>query len=91
VLASFELGNCFSRGLGVKKDLIAGQSFYEVAANLGDFDAMNELGRCFEEGLGTKKDKYKASKYYRKAEANGGKLLGNSWIWKEKYDERPSK
>lgn len=61
VLAIYELGNCCSRGLGIEKDTVSGFLFYEIAANLGDGDAMNDTGRCYEEGIGTKKDKVSAS------------------------------
>ncbi|PHH77491.1 hypothetical protein CDD80_555 [Ophiocordyceps camponoti-rufipedis] len=64
--------------------------YYETAANLGDTDAMNELARCYLEGLGCKKDKFAAARYYRRAEEAGSKTLGNSWIWKEKYDAKGS-
>jgi len=86
VLAIFELANCFRNGWGVDKDPVAARRYYETAANLGDSDAMNEAARCYEEGIGGKKDKFMAAKYYRKAEDNGNKTLGNSWIWKEKYN-----
>ncbi|KAL2263067.1 hypothetical protein VTK26DRAFT_8355 [Humicola hyalothermophila] len=86
VLAIFELANCFRHGWGIPKDPIAAKQYYETAANLGDTDAMNEVAWCYLEGFGTKKDKFAAAKYYRLAEKNGNKILGNSWIWKEKYD-----
>ncbi|TAQ83329.1 hypothetical protein B7494_g8350 [Chlorociboria aeruginascens] len=98
VLAIFELANCFRHGWGVEKDAVAAQRYYETAANLGDTDAMNEVAWCYSEGFGCKKDRsrsdeadvewqYAAAKYYRLAEAGGNKTLGNSWIWKEKYNE----
>ncbi|PWY89267.1 HCP-like protein [Aspergillus heteromorphus CBS 117.55] len=86
VLAIFELGNCFRNGWGVKKDPMAARQYYETAANLGDTDAMNEVAWCYLEGFGGKKDKFAAAKYYRLAEEKGSKLMGNSWIWKDKYN-----
>ncbi|KUJ11150.1 HCP-like protein [Mollisia scopiformis] len=86
VLAIFELANCFRHGWGVQIDKFAAKQYYETAANLGDTDAMNEVAWCYMEGFGCKKDKYAAAKYYRFAEQAGSKTLGNSWIWKEKYD-----
>ncbi|KAL6867836.1 hypothetical protein J3F83DRAFT_765787 [Trichoderma novae-zelandiae] len=86
VLAIFELANCFRHGWGIDKDPIAAKQYYETAANLGDTDAMNEVAWCYLEGYGCKKDKYAAARYYRLAEKAGNKTLGNSWIWKEKYD-----
>ncbi|KAF4968498.1 hypothetical protein FZEAL_10384 [Fusarium zealandicum] len=86
VLAIFELANCFRHGWGIPKDPYAAKQYYETAANLGDTDAMNEIGWCYVEGFGCKKDKFAAARYYRLAEKAGNKTLGNSWIWKEKYD-----
>jgi hypothetical protein len=86
VLAIFELANCFRHGWGIPKDAYAAKQYYETAANLGDTDAMNETAWCYLEGFGCKKDKFTAARYYRLAEKAGNKTLGNSWIWKEKYD-----
>ncbi|KAL2419741.1 hypothetical protein ABEF95_006522 [Exophiala dermatitidis] len=86
VLAIFELANCFRHGWGVPVDKVAARHYYETAANLGDTDAMNEAAWCYLEGFGGKKDKFKAAQLLRLAERNGSKTLGNSWIWKEKYD-----
>ncbi|OAA73227.1 Tetratricopeptide-like helical [Cordyceps fumosorosea ARSEF 2679] len=95
ILAMFELGNCFRHGWGMRKDPEAAKEFYETAANLGDTDAMNETAWCYLNGFGCdKKDKFQAAKYYRRAENAGNKTLGNSWIWKEKYDpdkQKPDK
>ncbi|GES58619.1 HCP-like protein [Aspergillus terreus] len=88
VLAIFELGNCFRNGWGVAKDAVAARQYFETAANLGDTDAMNETAWCYLEGFGGKKDKFMAAKYYRMAEEKGSKLVGNSWIWKEKYNPK---
>ncbi|OJJ46124.1 hypothetical protein ASPZODRAFT_133121 [Penicilliopsis zonata CBS 506.65] len=88
VLAIFELANCFRNGWGLQKDPVAARQYYETAANLGDTDAMNEAAWCYLEGFGGKKDKYTAAKYYRLAEEHGSKTLGNSWIWKDKYNPK---
>lgn len=57
VLAIYELANSFRHGWGVEKDPVAARKYYEVAANLGDTDAMNECGWCYDEGYGGKKDR----------------------------------
>ncbi|KAF1959444.1 HCP-like protein [Byssothecium circinans] len=88
VLAMFELGNCFRHGWGIKKDPAAAKHYYETAANLGDTDAMNEVAWCYTEGFGTKKDKFKAAQFLRLAESKGSKTLGNTWIWKDKYNPK---
>ncbi|KAF2622740.1 HCP-like protein [Macroventuria anomochaeta] len=88
VLAMYELANCFRNGWGIKKDPAAAKQYYETAANLGDADAMNEVAWCYTEGFGTKKDKFKAAQFLRLAESKGNKTLGNTWIWKPKYDPK---
>ncbi|KAI1736536.1 HCP-like protein [Xylaria scruposa] len=88
VLAIFELANCFRHGWGIAKDPVAAKQYYETAANLGDTDAMNEAAWCYLEGFGCKKDKFQAARYYRLAEKSGSKTLGNTWIWKEKYNPK---
>ncbi|KAG5927007.1 hypothetical protein E4U42_002689 [Claviceps africana] len=86
VMAIYELANCFRHGWGIEKDAFAARQYYETAANLGDTDAMNDAAWCFEHGFGGKKDKFTAARYYRLAERAGHKTMGNSWIWKDKYD-----
>ncbi|KAF2199637.1 HCP-like protein [Delitschia confertaspora ATCC 74209] len=88
VLAIYELANCFRNGWGVKKDPVAAKQYYETAANLGDTDAMNEVAWCYLEGFGCKKDKFKAAQFLRLAEEKGSKTLGNTWIWKDKYNPK---
>ena len=87
VAAIFELGMCFRHGWGVPKAKHTAVYYFEIAANLGDVDAMNELGYCFLNGEGVKKDKRKAAAWYRRAVKFGAPgSVGNAWIWKEKYD-----
>uniref|UniRef100_A0A060T753 ARAD1B17204p n=1 Tax=Blastobotrys adeninivorans TaxID=409370 RepID=A0A060T753_BLAAD len=86
VLAIYELGNCFRYGWGCDKDPYAALVYFETAANMGDLDAMISAAWCHETGFGTKKDKRAAAQMYRKAEDKGRKEVGNSWIWKPKYD-----
>jgi hypothetical protein len=57
VLAIFELANCFRYGWGIKVDKVAARNYYEVAANLGDPDALEEAAWCHMEGFGGPKDK----------------------------------
>ncbi|KAF4555373.1 Sel1 repeat-containing protein 3 [Elsinoe fawcettii] len=88
VLAIFELANCYRYGWGVGKDARAAREFYETAANLGDLDAMEEAAWCYLEGFGGGKDKGVAARYLRRAEEGGRKRVGESWIWKEKYNPK---
>ncbi|CAG8460031.1 6145_t:CDS:2 [Racocetra fulgida] len=87
VLAIYELGICFRHGWGVPKNKKTAAYYFEIAANLGDPDAQNELGFCFERGEGVKRDLKKSAKYFRMAASQGAGILGNSWIYKKKYDE----
>ncbi|KAK9354100.1 hypothetical protein V1523DRAFT_439708 [Lipomyces doorenjongii] len=89
-LAIFELANCFRFGWGVDKDIVAAKQYYETAAHLGDPDAMLEVGWCLLTGSGCKKDKFMAAQFYRMAEKAGKEEVGQSWIWKEKYDPTPN-
>ncbi|KAI8891269.1 HCP-like protein [Backusella circina FSU 941] len=91
VLAIYELGVCFRHGWGVPKSLPTAAYYFEVAANLGDPDAMNDLAFCYLHGHGVKKDLFKAAKFYRMADKKGQGLVGNSWIWKEKYNDEEEK
>lgn len=90
VLAIYELANSFRHGWGVDKDPVAARQYYETAANLGDVDAMVETATCYTEGVGGPKDKWRAAQYLRRAEKGGRKGVGESWIWKAKYDDPPS-
>ncbi|KAI9600664.1 hypothetical protein H4Q26_000453 [Puccinia striiformis f. sp. tritici PST-130] len=86
VLAIYELGQCFMRGWGCKKDKQLAINYFELAAKLGDPDAQQELGFCYTNGKGTKKDLKLAAKYYRMAANQGIEMMGSQWIWKEKYN-----
>jgi TPR repeat protein len=43
------------------------QSYYAVAARLGDPDAQNDLAFCLANGKGCKKDRKEAAMWYRAA------------------------
>lgn len=43
------------------------QSYYRVAAKLGDADAQQDLAFCLANGKGCKKDKKEAARWYRAA------------------------
>lgn len=86
VLAIYELGVCFRHGWGVPKNKETAAYYFEIAANLGDPDAQNDLAFCYVHGHGVKKDPFRAAKYYRMAAKQGSGIMGNSWIYKKKYD-----
>ncbi|KAF1840624.1 uncharacterized protein K460DRAFT_296722 [Cucurbitaria berberidis CBS 394.84] len=86
-VAIYELGKCYGNGWGAAQDKSLALRCYEIAGNWGDADALVEAGYCYAEGVGCKKDMKKAAKFYRAAEAKGVSMVGNSWIYKDKYME----
>ncbi|KAI8368215.1 uncharacterized protein BYT42DRAFT_122697 [Radiomyces spectabilis] len=86
IMAIYELGVSFRHGWGCKKNKETAVYFFKIAADLGDPDAQNDLGHCYYHGHGVKKDLYMAAKYYRMAAKQGQSIMGNSWIYKSKYD-----
>lgn len=89
-LALFEIASSKRWGWGCAIDAKDAKAFYAAASNLDDVDAMQELAWCCLTGFGGKKDKFVAAQYLRLAEKSGSKVIGNTWIWKEKYDLKSS-
>ncbi|KIW25322.1 uncharacterized protein PV07_08509 [Cladophialophora immunda] len=86
-LSIYELGVSHLNGWGIEQDKALALRCFEIAGNWGDTDALTEAGFCYAEGIGCKKDLKKAAKFYRRAEAKGVSMVGNSWIYKEKYND----
>jgi len=85
-----ELGQCFLQGWGTKADPQMAIYYFELAAELGDLDALIALGDMHMNGQGVKTSKAIAAAYYRLAEDRGAKELPNmQWIWKDKYNDTP--
>ncbi|KAF2634154.1 hypothetical protein P280DRAFT_318946 [Massarina eburnea CBS 473.64] len=89
-VAIYELGKCYMNGWGARQDKSLALRCYEIAGNWGDADALVEAGYSYAEGVGCKKNLKKAAKFYRAAEAKGVSMVGNSWIYKEKYMDESS-
>ncbi|KAF9967954.1 hypothetical protein BGZ70_007492 [Mortierella alpina] len=87
VMALYELGMSFLKGWGVEKNKVVAFHYFKLGADLGDPDSQNETAQCFMDGIGTDKNAFEAARYYRLASAQGASQLGNSWIWKPKYDQ----
>lgn len=85
-VALYELGVSYRHGWGVVADKKLSLKYIELACELGDVEAMVDAADCHLTGTGCKKDKATAARYLRRAEAKGKKEIGNSWIWKAKYD-----
>ncbi|KAK6517522.1 hypothetical protein TWF281_004173 [Arthrobotrys megalospora] len=90
-LTTYELGMSYTNGWGCTEDKAVGLRYFEIAASWGDVDALSEAGYAYAKGQGCKKDLKKSAKYYRMAEENGVSMVGNSWIWKDKYDDEDDK
>ena len=86
-LAIYELGISHLNGWGVEQDKALALRCFEIAGSWGDADALTEAGFCYAEGIGTKKDLRKAAKFYRMAADKGVSMVGNSWIYKDKYND----
>lgn len=84
-VAIYELGKCYGNGWGAAQDKPLALRCYEIAGSWGDADALVEAGYCYAEGVGCKKDMKKAARLYRSAESKGVSMVGNSWIYKDKY------
>ncbi|PYH99989.1 hypothetical protein BO71DRAFT_424779 [Aspergillus ellipticus CBS 707.79] len=84
-LSIYELGVSHLNGWGIEQDKSLALRCFEIAGQWGDSDALAEAGFCYAEGIGCKKDLKKAAKFYRQAEAKGINMVGNSWIYKDKY------
>lgn len=67
VIAQFNLGLCYNKGTGVKKDRAKAAVWYQKAATQGNADAQNILGDCYFRGRGVSQDYGKAVQWYQKA------------------------
>ncbi|KAA8643583.1 uncharacterized protein ATNIH1004_010352 [Aspergillus tanneri] len=84
-LSIYELGVSHLNGWGIEQDKSLALRCFEIAGQWGDADALAEAGFCYAEGVGCKKDLKKAARLYRKAAEKGMNMVGNSWIYKDKY------
>ncbi|RCK56562.1 Protein DSF2 [Candida viswanathii] len=80
-----ELGMLFINGCGQEED---GICCLQKAGSMGYIDAMVKLGEIWSQKTKThKKDLNKAAAWLRLAELLGVKDIGNSWIYKAKYNK----
>ncbi|KUJ22435.1 uncharacterized protein LY89DRAFT_298735 [Mollisia scopiformis] len=86
-LSIYELGVSHMNGWGIEQDKVLALRCFEIAGSWGDADALAEAGFCYAQGVGCKKDLMKSAKFYRQAEAKGISMIGNSWIYKSKYND----
>ncbi|TVY80334.1 Mitosis inhibitor nif1 [Lachnellula suecica] len=86
-LGVYELGVSHMNGWGIEQDKSLALRCFEIAGSWGDADALAEAGFCYAQGLGCKKDLKKSARLYRQAESKGISMVGNSWIYKAKYND----
>ncbi|KIN04710.1 hypothetical protein OIDMADRAFT_156945 [Oidiodendron maius Zn] len=86
-LSIYELGVSHMNGWGIEQDKTLALKCFEIAGSWGDGDALAEAGYCYAQGVGCKKDLKKSAGLYRQAEAKGISMVGNSWIYKAKYND----
>ncbi|BFZ53652.1 hypothetical protein PYCC9005_000681 [Savitreella phatthalungensis] len=84
--AVYELAISYLRGWGVKADGAIAVRYLSIAGAWGDADACVQLADCLLAGIGCDRDKPLAARLLRLAEGKGRGEVGNSWIWKSKYD-----
>ena len=58
--AQDNLGDCYRKGDGVKKDLVEAVKWYRKSADQGDANAQGNLGCCYQNGFGVEKDEAEA-------------------------------
>jgi TPR repeat protein len=67
VIAQYELGKAFAKGLGVTQDYKAAAKYYRLAVEQGNAAAQTALGELCEAGRGTTHDDAEAARWYRAA------------------------
>ena len=69
--SQYNLGNCYSEGLGVPQSDVNAVKWYNKAAEQEHADAQNNLGYCYIKGLGVPQSDENAVKWYTKAAEKG--------------------
>ncbi|KAI9007141.1 hypothetical protein BC832DRAFT_583595 [Gaertneriomyces semiglobifer] len=84
-LPLYQLATCYHQGWGLPKSLSTALYYFQLAAQLGDTDAQEMCARMYIRGEGVKRDRKVAAKWLRECAKGGGRVIGESWIWKEKW------
>lgn len=71
--ASFLVGTCYEKGLGVDKDIERAYDYYKVAAENDDPRALEILGMAYLSGTMLKKDEQTGIEFYERAALRGNK------------------
>ncbi|KAG5360624.1 hypothetical protein CJU89_3704 [Yarrowia sp. B02] len=83
----YELGNCYHYGWGVTTSSAVAQIYYECGGWLGDEDAQEQRGRLLGDSKKFEEKKIGANWLRVAQKKEGHSTAGESWVWKEKYDE----
>ncbi|KAI9099257.1 hypothetical protein DFS34DRAFT_579516, partial [Phlyctochytrium arcticum] len=87
-LPLYEVGICYHQGWGVPTSKSTALYYFQLAAQLGDADAQAQVGYLYlQGGNGVKRDKKRAARWLREAVKGGKRIVGEQWIWKEKWSE----
>jgi TPR repeat protein len=73
MIAKYNIGYMYEKGLGVKKDLKTAVEFYRMSANDGFAPAALLVGNAYLKGIGVKKNLREAIYYYEIAAKGGNK------------------
>ncbi|TPX35670.1 hypothetical protein SmJEL517_g01921 [Synchytrium microbalum] len=84
-LPIYELGISLQNGWGISRSKPIATYLFRLAAYLGDADSAVQYGYCLMTGDGIIKDKMEAAKWFRHAERAGLKLVGETWMYKQKW------
>lgn len=76
--SQFQLGWCYTKGLGTEPDYTQAAYWYQKAAEQGHATAQNNLGWCYENGSGVEKDLALAVYWYYKAADQGHEQARNA-------------
>jgi TPR repeat protein len=71
VESQYNLGNMYTKGVGVNIDLSRANTWYEMAASQGHVKAEYKLGLIYYEGSGVKQNYKTAFKWFKSAAENG--------------------
>lgn len=92
--AQYDLGECYSNGLGVPKNAVKAVEWYSKAAGQGIADAQIKLGDLLSAGNGVPKDAAAAAKWYTQAAEQGRAAaqvkLGDCYIEGEGVPKNPA-
>ena len=69
--AMFNVGHCYSHGIGVDKNDVEAVRWFRKAAKNGDVEALRCVGYAYNMGYGVAKNSQKAFKWYKKAAQEG--------------------